>query len=107
MWLRSTMSATITILRLAQTIGQLESVDVKRLRQLEQKNAKLKRLLAEHDLKINLMKEVAAKLQTWRARRCVSGRSFGRSCVNAGLSQVVSTHGATLSQIRLRPGVRL
>lgn len=62
--------------RLAQTIAQLESVDVKRMRQLEQKNAKLKRLLAERDLKINLMKDVAAKLQKWRARRCVAGRSF-------------------------------
>jgi len=36
-------------------------VDVKRLRHLEQENAKLKKLVAERDLEIELMKEVAAK----------------------------------------------
>src|ERR1700751_2804697 len=41
--------------------GQLEPADVKRLRQLEQENAKLKKLVAERDLEIELMKEVAAK----------------------------------------------
>jgi hypothetical protein len=41
--------------------GQLEAVDVKRLRQLEQENAKLKKLVAERDLEIDVMKEVAAK----------------------------------------------
>ena len=35
--------------------------DVKRLRQLEQENTRLKRLLAERDLEIEVMKEVAAK----------------------------------------------
>ena len=33
----------------------------KRLRQLEQENTRLKRLLAERDLEIEVMKEVAAK----------------------------------------------
>ena len=41
--------------------GQLEAVDVKRLRQLEQENARLKKLVAERDLEIEVMKEVAAK----------------------------------------------
>ncbi len=41
--------------------GKLEAVDVKRLRQLEQENAKLKKLVAERDLEIEVMKEVAAK----------------------------------------------
>lgn len=41
--------------------GSLEPVDVKRLRQLEQENAKLKKLLAERDLEIDVMREVAAK----------------------------------------------
>jgi putative transposase len=36
-------------------------VDVKRLRQIEGENAKLKKLLAERDLEIELMKEIAAK----------------------------------------------
>ncbi len=41
--------------------GELEAVDVKRLRRLEQENAKLKKLVAERDLEIDVMKEVAAK----------------------------------------------
>ena len=41
--------------------GQLEAVDVKRLRQLEHENGRLKKLVAERDLEIEVMKEVAAK----------------------------------------------
>jgi len=41
--------------------GKLEAVDVKRLRQLEQENAKLKKLVAERDLEIDVMNEVATK----------------------------------------------
>lgn len=41
--------------------GQLEAVDVRRLRQLEQENAKLKKLVAERDLEIEVMREVARK----------------------------------------------
>jgi putative transposase len=36
-------------------------VEVKRLRQLEQENAKLKKLVAERDLEIDVMREVAAR----------------------------------------------
>lgn len=54
----------VTIYAWRKRFGQLESVDVKRLRQLEQENAKLKKLLAERDLEIDLMKEVAAKCMT-------------------------------------------
>jgi len=35
--------------------------DVRRLRQLEAENAKLKKLVAERDLEIDVMKEIAAK----------------------------------------------
>jgi putative transposase len=41
--------------------GQLEVADVKRLRQLEQENGRLKKLVAERDLEIEVMKEVARK----------------------------------------------
>jgi transposase-like protein len=41
--------------------GQLEAVDVKRLRQIESENARLKKLLAERDLEIEVMKEINAK----------------------------------------------
>jgi putative transposase len=50
----------VTIYAWRKRIGELESADVKRLRQLEQENAKLKKLVAERDLEIDLMREVAA-----------------------------------------------
>lgn len=39
----------------------LESADVKRLRQLEQENARLKKMVADRDLEIEVMKEIAVK----------------------------------------------
>lgn len=50
-----------TIYAWRKRFGSLEPVDVKRLRQLEHENAKLKKLLAERDLEIDVMREVAAK----------------------------------------------
>ncbi len=40
--------------------GQLEAADVKQLRTLQQENARLKKLLAERDLQIEVMKEITA-----------------------------------------------
>jgi putative transposase len=50
-----------TIYLWRKRFGKLEPVDVKRLRQLEQENGRLKKLVAERDLEIEVMKEVAAK----------------------------------------------
>ena len=50
-----------TIYAWRKRYGALEAADVKRLRQLEQENAKLKNLVAERDLEIDVMKEVARK----------------------------------------------
>ena len=50
-----------TIYAWRKRFGKLEAVDVKRLRQLEQENAKLKKLVAERDLEIDVMKDVARK----------------------------------------------
>ena len=44
-----------------QRFGRLEAADVKRLRQLELENQRLKKLVAERDLEIEVMKEVARK----------------------------------------------
>jgi transposase-like protein len=44
-----------------QRFGRLEAADVKRLRQLEQENGRLKKMVAERDLEIEVMKEVARK----------------------------------------------
>lgn len=41
--------------------GQLEAADVKRLRTLEQENARLKKLLVEAALDIEVLKEINAK----------------------------------------------
>ncbi len=41
--------------------GQLTPADVKRLRGLESENSRLKRLLAERDLDVSVLKEINAK----------------------------------------------
>jgi putative transposase len=41
--------------------GAMDANEVKRLRMLEQENARLKKMLAERDLEIDVMKEIAAK----------------------------------------------
>jgi transposase-like protein len=50
-----------TIYAWRKRFGKLEPADVKRLRQLEQENARLKKLVAERDLEIEVMREVARK----------------------------------------------
>ena len=51
----------VTIYAWRKRFGQLEAVDVKRLRQLEAENARLKKVLAERVMDIEILKEVAAK----------------------------------------------
>ena len=51
----------VTIYAWRKRFGKLEAVDVKRLRQIESENTRLKKLLAERDLEIEVMKEIAAK----------------------------------------------
>ena len=51
----------VTIYAWRKRFGQLEAVDVKRLRQLESENARLKKVLAERVMDIEILKEVAAK----------------------------------------------
>jgi putative transposase len=50
-----------TIYTWRKRFGELRSEDVRPLRQLEAENARLKKLVAERDLEIEVMKEVAAK----------------------------------------------
>lgn len=50
-----------TIYAWRKRFGTLGAADVKRLRQLEQENGRLKKLLAERDLDIELLKEVSRK----------------------------------------------
>jgi transposase-like protein len=41
--------------------GTLEAADVRRLRQLEQENGRLKKLVAERDLELDVMREINRK----------------------------------------------
>lgn len=41
--------------------GEMNTDDVRNLKALEQENARLKKLLAERDLEIEIMKEITAK----------------------------------------------
>ena len=48
-------------LRLAEALRRLEPTDVQRLRQLEQENGRLKRLVADLTLDLDVLKEVSRK----------------------------------------------
>ena len=50
-----------TIYSWRKRFGAIQGDDVKRLKQFEVENARLKKLLAERDLEIEVMKEIAAK----------------------------------------------
>ena len=50
-----------TIYTWRQRFSGMSADDVKRLRLLEQENTRLKKILAERDLEIEVMKEIAAK----------------------------------------------
>jgi putative transposase len=50
-----------TIYSWRKRFGTFQADDVRRLKQLEAENARLKKLVAERDLEIEVMKEIAAK----------------------------------------------
>lgn len=50
-----------TLYNWRQRFGGMDKDEVRRLKQLEQENARLKKLLAERDLAIEIMKEIQAK----------------------------------------------
>jgi putative transposase len=58
-----------TIYTWRKRFGGFQAREVRRLKQLEVENARLKKLVAERDLEIEIMKEVAAKI--WWACRPV------------------------------------
>ena len=51
----------VTIYAWRKRFGELEAVDVKRLRQLEAENGRLKKVLAERVMDIEILKEVNVK----------------------------------------------
>ena len=50
-----------TIYAWRKRFGTLEPADVKRLRQLEQENTRLKKMVADRDLEIDVLKEITRK----------------------------------------------
>ena len=50
-----------TIYTWRRRFGTFQADDVRRLKRLEQENARLKKLVAERDLEIEVMKEISAK----------------------------------------------
>jgi putative transposase len=67
-----------SIYALRMKFGDLGTDDVKRLKQLEQENNPLKKILTERDLEIEVMKEIATK--KWWEYRGVSSK-LGMRCV--------------------------
>jgi hypothetical protein len=61
------------VLWLRLRCGASEPADVRRLRQLEQENGRLKRLVADRDLELQVLKEISRK--KWYAHACVGSRS--------------------------------
>ena len=52
----------VTIYAWRKRFGDMATDDVKRLKALEAENARLKKLVVERDLEIEVMKEIAAKI---------------------------------------------
>ena len=48
-----------TIYSWRKRYGALEATDVRRLRELERENARLKKLVSERDLEVDVLKEIA------------------------------------------------
>ena len=58
---RSLGVSEVTLHRWRAEYGAVDRDPVKRLKDLEQENARLRRLLVQRDLEIDVMKEIAAK----------------------------------------------
>ncbi len=56
-----------------QRYGTLEAADVKRLRQLEQENGRLKKMVADRDLEIDVLQEITRN--KWSAHPCAGSRA--------------------------------
>ena len=50
-----------TIYAWRKHFGSLDAADVKRLRQVEQENARLKKMVADRDLELDVLKEITRK----------------------------------------------
>ena len=83
-----------TIYAWRKHFGSLEPTDIKRLRQLEQENGRLKKMVADRDLEIDVLKEITRK--KWWAHACAGSRSRMHAragCQAAGRAPCSSSPG--------------
>src|SRR6266705_3543660 len=83
-----------TIYAWRKRFGTLEPADVKRLRQLEQENGRLKKMVADRDLEIDVLKEITRKngrrtRASAAGRVCTITRSVGPQRVRLALGRAV------------------
>jgi len=97
-----------TIYAWRKWFGGLEAADVKRKRQLEQQNLKVKKLVAERDLEIEVMRAVAAKRMVGAYVRreqvaCVQryGVSLRRTCALLSVAQSTIGYESVLAKREL------
>ncbi len=77
--------------------GTLEPADVKRLRQLEQENGRLKKMVADRDLEIDVLKEITRKrLVGARVRRQQVAYAHGRGLSSRRACALLSVARSTL-----------
>jgi hypothetical protein len=95
----------VTIYAWRKRFGQLEPVDVRRLRQLEAENARLKKVLAERVMDIEILKEVSAKKMVSACVRrqqiayvCQRGRSVRRACALLSVARSTVGYESRLAQ---------
>ncbi|HSS93925.1 MAG TPA: IS3 family transposase [Candidatus Dormibacteraeota bacterium] len=98
-----------TIYAWRKRFGTLEPLDVRRLRHLEHENSRLKKLVAERDLEVEVLKEInAKKMVSARARRqeVAYARSRGvssrRACALLSVARSTLTYRSRLA-VRDRP----
>ena len=91
-----------TIYTWRKRYGELEVADVRRLRELEVENARLKKMLAERDLEIDVMKEGSKKKSGERATPPGGLRDDTRSITAPRLPDVFG--GALSNELHLPAG---
>ena len=97
-----------TIYSWRKHFGSLEPADVKRLRQLEQENGRLKKMVADRDLEIDVLKEITRSVRPPRVRRALGGAvdlglpvaAGGAGCPSAGRD---ASFGGPVPALRVSP----
>ena len=83
-----------TIYAWRKHFGSLEPTDIKRLRQLEQENGRLKKMVADRDLEIDVLKEITRKNGRRTPAPAARSRMHARAgCQAAGRAPCSSSPG--------------